>query len=291
MPGLSKQRINLKKISGYAIFINSLQIIAALLVALLSLLRGDNAFNGRLEQMTLSVMALIVIFGAVLDIRDAFSARRIGDESDMLEQAYDQLSVLNGTLRAQRHDFMNHLQVVFSLMELEDYDDARGYIEKVYGDIQRVSRTLKTAIPAVNALLASKLSECEERGVTATLTIGSSYQDMPIPDWELCRVFSNLIDNALDALKDREYGELRIQTGETLHDFFFTISNNGPAIPQTLAEHIFQQGFSTKGSGRGMGLSITQGILTAHGGKLALASDEGETVFSGTIPKVQPEVY
>lgn len=285
MPKLSRRRADLNKISFFAIIINSLQIVAALCVALLSALRGPIAFEGGGAQLLLMAMAMIVIWGAVLDIRDARSARRIGDESDMLEQAYGQLSELNATLRAQRHDFMNHLQVVYSLMEMQEYADARGYIEKVYGDIQRVSRTLKTSIPALNALLASKLSECEERGVSAVLTINSAYDEMPVPDWELCRVFSNLIDNALDALKDTPHAELRITTSETLHDFGFEVVNNGPEIPKTLMERIFQQGFSTKGNGRGMGLAIVSGILASHGGKMDLQSDNRETRFTGTIPK------
>lgn len=289
MPRLNYERLNMRKVSGYAIFINSLQILAALLVALLSIFRGDDIFTGVVEQAALSSMALVVIWGAVLDIRDAFSARRIGDASHMLQEAMDKLTELNGTLRAQRHDFMNHLQVVYSLMEMQDYDDAQGYIEKVYQDIQKVSRSLKTAIPAVNALLASKLAECEDRGVSATLTVDSAWDNMPVPDWELCRVLSNLIDNGLDALKDQPDSKLTILLGETIHDYTFEVQNNGPEVPTTIRDRIFQLGFSTKGEGRGTGLAIVSNIMKSHSGTLSLTSDSNQTRFSGVVPKTTPQ--
>ena len=285
MPKLSRRRMDLNKLSGYAVLLNSCQILAALIVLGLAIAHGADAFTGLAEQIVLTVLSCIVIFGAIVDIRDARSARRISDESDMLEEAYSQLSTLNGTLRAQRHDFMNHLQVVYSLMEMNDYGEAQDYMEAVYADIQRVSRTLKTQSPALNALLASKLSECEEKGVAANVSIGSSYADIPVPDWELCRVFSNIIDNAIDAMKGTEGPNLTIETAETLHSFEFAIANNGPRIPKTTQDRIFVEGFSTKGEGRGMGLAIVNGIIEHYGGQLTLTSTDEETRFRGVIPK------
>ncbi len=73
-------------------------------MALLALIVGDRAFTGRVEQLALTGMALVVIWGAVLDIRDAFAARRLNRQSDMLEEALERVNELNTTLRAQRHD-------------------------------------------------------------------------------------------------------------------------------------------------------------------------------------------
>ena len=221
----------------------------------------------------------------MLDIREAFSARKLASDADMLQDAYAQLEDLNGTLRAQRHDFMNHLQVVFSLLELEDYKEASDYIERVYGDIRRVSRTLKTAHPAINALLAAKVGDCEARGVHVDLQIESPWTDLPVESWEMCRVLGNLIDNAMDAMKDTPAPRLLIRLSESVQSYTFAIANNGPMIQPSVAERIFQRGFSTKGEGRGMGLSIVRGIMESGGGKLTLSSDEKETRFEGMLPK------
>ena len=277
--------VNMKKAVIYTVAINLLQIAGSIIVAVMSLITGGHAFIGLPEQVLLCTMTLLVSWGAVLDIREAFSARRIASDADMLQDAYAQLENLNGTLRAQRHDFMNHLQVVFSLLELEDYKEASDYIERVYGDIRRVSRTLKTAHPAINALLAAKVSDCEARGVHVDLQIESPWIDLPVESWEMCRVLGNLIDNAMDAMKDTPEPRLLIRLSESVQSYTFAIANNGPMIQPSIAERIFQRGFSTKGEGRGMGLSIVRGIMESGGGKLTLTSDEKETRFEGMLPK------
>ena len=277
--------VNMKKAVIYTVVINMLQIAGSITVAVMSLITGGHAFIGLPEQVLLCTMTLLVSWGAVLDIREAFSARKIASDADMLQDAYAQLEDLNGTLRAQRHDFMNHLQVVFSLLELEDYKEASDYIERVYGDIRRVSRTLKTAHPAINALLAAKVSDCEARGVHVDLQIESPWIDLPVESWEMCRVLGNLIDNAMDAMKDTPEPRLLIRLSESVQSYTFAIANNGPMIQPSIAERIFQRGFSTKGEGRGMGLSIVRGIMESGGGKLTLTSDEKETRFEGMLPK------
>lgn len=285
MRKLSTRLVNLNKAANYTITINAIQIIGALTVTAFSLFTGGHAFMGLWEQMLLSGMTIIVCWGAALDIKEAVNARKIYGEADMLEDAYTKLEQLNTTMRAQRHDFMNHLQVVYSLLELEEYDSASEYIERVYGDIKRVGRSLKTAHPAINALLAAKLSDCEARGVKFELIIESPWEALPVPGWEMCRVLGNLIDNGLDALADTKDAQMTITLGETLQAFTFEIANNGPEIPDTLLERIFQSGFSTKSTGRGMGLAIVRTILQAYGGRIELHSDEQRTAFTGTIAK------
>lgn len=285
-----KDRLNVKKAARFAVVINAMQIAAMAGVFLYALLRGP--VEGRLVELAAIGFALLIVsWGAILDIREALNADKIVDQAQMLEEAYGQLEDLNATLRRQRHDFMNHLQVVFSLLELNDADEAMKYVESVYGDIKKTGSVLKTAIPAVNALIAAKRQDCEERGIALETRIASGWRDMPVPGWEMCRVLGNLIDNARDALAaDAENPSKRILLAidETPGAFNFRVSNNGPAIPPQLQRSIFQMGFTTKSDGHGSGLSIVEEIMARYGGEIRVASDEGETAFSGSIPKRQP---
>ena len=285
MPRPKRRFVNLKKAVIYTVIINVLQIAGSITVAVMSLVTGGHAFIGLPEQVLLCTMTLLVSWGAVLDVREALSARKLASDADMLQDAYTQLEDLNGTLRAQRHDFMNHLQVVFSLLELEDYKEASDYIERVYGDIRRVSRTLKTAHPAINALLTAKVGDSEARGIHVDLQIESPWADLPVESWEMCRILGNIIDNAMDAMKETPEPHLLIRLSETVQSYTFVIANNGPMIPASVAERIFQRGFSTKGEGRGMGLSIAHSIMESGGGQMTLRSDAHETRFEGTLPK------
>ena len=288
-----RERINVQKMTRFAVALNTLQILAMGGVFIYVLLH-DVAFLSRgAELVLLGFCLLIVIWGAAIDIRDALVARKIAEQTRMIEEAYAQLEELNGTLRRQRHDFMNHLQVVFSLTELGEYGEAMQYIERVYGDIQRVGQVLRTSIPAVNALIAAKHSDCAEDDIDFAVEISSDWSGMPVPGWEMCRVFGNLIDNAHDAIAGagvRPDSRIRVSLGETPNAFSFSVANNGPRIPEEHMESIFHQGFTTKSDGHGSGLSIVLEILESYGGRIEVCSDETETQFLGSIPKTAARI-
>ncbi len=282
-----ESNISVRKASIYAIVINGLQIglMAAMIIA--SLLLPGMQVDGAVLETVLIVAAVVVIWGAAVDIREALSTRRLLGQLDDMDDTIEAMEDLNNTLRAQRHDFLNHLQVVYSLMEMEEYNEANAYIEKVYGAITSVSRVMKTANPAINALLQVKLGECEKMGIQVDLNIQSAWKNLPVPGWEMCKVLSNLLDNAIDALEEVEVSERRLtlMLTEELRSFRFSVTNTGPMIPLKSQESIFQAGITTKATGHGMGLYIVRKVLRERGGDITLVSDASGTTFSGFIPK------
>lgn len=287
------ERLNVKKATRFTVVINLLQVAAMVAVLIYTVVHAPT--KGRhIEIAAVAAALLIVTWGAVSDIREALNAGRIVEQARMLEEANQQLESLNGTLRKQRHDFMNHLQVVFSLLELNDPGEAMKYVESVYGDIKRAGSALKTANPAVNALIAAKRQDCQAQGIALVLHIQSPWQGLPVPGWEMCRVLGNLIDNARDALLEdpaRPDKRIDLTIDETPGAFIFRVGNNGPAIPPQLHRSIFQLGFTTKSEGHGSGLSIVEEIVQAYGGEIRVESDEGITEFIGSIPKRGQDKY
>ena len=195
--------VSVRKAINYAIVINALQI-ALILVMLAAIIIVPEISTSYRLLLTLTITAsLVIIWGAVVDIREALHTRRLMTQLDDMDDTIDAMSQFNNTLRAQRHDFLNHLQVVYSLIEMEEYQEANDYIEQVYGKITAVSRVMKTANPAVNALLQVKVAACEKAGVHTEVSITSRWEALEntMPDWEMCKVLSNLIDNAIDAME------------------------------------------------------------------------------------------
>ena len=198
---------------------------------------------------------------------------------------------MNNTLRSQRHDFLNHLQVVYSLMEMDEYSEASNYIEKVYEDIKKVNRVLKTSNVAINALLQAKQLDCEERGIAVGLKISTALDKLIVPSWEMCRILGNLIDNAMDATEENLSKLIQIEILEELKSYKFIVKNNGFMIHKDIVDKIFQPGFTTKGEkGQGMGLAICKGIIDRYGGKIELESNQTYTVFEITIPFEQSNI-
>ena len=283
-------QLNLRKAALYSIVINALQIVAVIALAVYVLNDQVNqSLRGALGDVLVIMLALVVSWGAFMDIREAVKAGQLSFKLRGLDETVTQMTDLNHALRAQRHDFLNHLQVVYSLIEMEEYQEANRYIEQVYGDIQSVSRTLKTACAPVNALLRAKVAEAEQRGIQVDLSVHATWDHLPLPAWEMCRVISNLIDNAMDALKDWPSPRLSITLSEDVKGYSFEVKNNGPAIPAKNLSSIFEAGFSGKGEGRGMGLYIARGTMTGAGGDLTVESTKEYTAFRGVLPRQRTE--
>ena len=279
--------VNVKKVSAIAIVTNALQVGLVVGLVLYVLLVPHAVLDTVMAKYILVIAASVVVWGAVVDIREALSTRRLLSQLDDMDHTIEAMESLNNTLRAQRHDFLNHLQVVYSLMEMEEYGEANAYIEKVYGAITAVSRVMKTANPAINALLQVKLAACEKAGVQAEVNIQSAWKDLPVPGWEMCKVLSNLIDNALDALEEVEPvgRRLRITLTEDLRSYRFSVANTGPMIPLKSQKAIFGAGITTKAAGHGMGLFIVKKTLNDRGGDIDVTSSPELTEFSGWVPK------
>ena len=68
------------------------------------------------------------------------------------------------------------MQVVYGLLELEEYEEAVKYLRPVYADIAKVGKALKTSKPAVNALLSSKMEKAEKQEIQLFVEVSSDYQ-------------------------------------------------------------------------------------------------------------------
>ena len=285
-----QKNLEVKKATILAMVVNSLQILMVGVIVLYMYITPGGITDLPLARALVAVAAVVVIWGGVIDIRDALNSRRLLQQLDDMDQTIEAQEDLNITLRAQRHDFLNHLQVVYSLIEMKEYKEANDYIERVYGSIASVGRVLRTANPAINALLQVKLGVCEKAGIQVKLDIRSPWKDLSIPGWEMCKILGNLLDNAIDALQEVSDRHLTLTLTEDLKAFRFSVKNSGPMIPLKLQGSIFQPGITTKAAGHGMGLYIVRRTLQEWGGDIRLVSDARETEFAGFIPReVKPQ--
>jgi signal transduction histidine kinase len=102
---------------------------------------------------------------------------------------------------------------------------------------------------------------------------------------ELNQVWTNLLDNAIDALGDS--GEITIVTRRDGACAEVDIADNGPGIPPEMSDRVFEPFFTTKDVGRGTGLGLDTArriLVDRHGGSLTLESRPGRTVFRARLP-------
>jgi signal transduction histidine kinase len=102
---------------------------------------------------------------------------------------------------------------------------------------------------------------------------------------ELNQVWTNLIDNAADALDGR--GRIVVRALSDGDRVTVQIVDDGPGIPPEIQDHIFDPFFTTKevGEGTGLGLDIVRRVVAGHGGVVSVASRPGETRFTVQLPQ------
>ena len=100
---------------------------------------------------------------------------------------------------------------------------------------------------------------------------------------QLKEVLVNVIVNACEAMRDGGQivvSEAELQTTSVGRAALIRLKDNGPGIPKTIKEKVFQPFFTTKEEGTGLGLSIAERIINEHGGRIHLETEEdiGTTV-------------
>jgi signal transduction histidine kinase len=143
-------------------------------------------------------------------------------------------------------------------------------------------------IKSTVAMLAGKLE-----GVTVVKDFDRSLPPIPLYAGELNQVWTNLIDNALQAMDGQ--GTLTLRTSLDGDHVRVEVGDTGPGIPEGLRQRIFEPFFTTKpvGQGTGLGLDISYRIVVArHGGDLTVESQPGDTRFVVRLPLTErvPEV-
>jgi signal transduction histidine kinase len=126
--------------------------------------------------------------------------------------------------------------------------------------------------------------------ITLVKDLAPDLPKVPAYPAELNQVWTNLIDNAVQAMPDG--GTLTIRTRLETDDVLIEVCDTGTGIPQELQERIFEPFFTTKpvGEGTGLGLDISYRVVAQrHGGDLRVQSEPGDTRFQVRLPLVTPE--
>jgi len=203
---------------------------------------------------------------------------------EVLEQLFATLSA--ETARAALVRISASIEIAGLLNEIESStsrisDLVKAIKEYTFMDqspVQNVDivKTLENTLTILNYKL--------KRGVTVT----RDYQRIPLLvnsfGSELNQVWTNIIDNAIDAMGGK--GELHVRTFREDDCVVVEISDNGPGISEEVQPHIFEPFFTTKGvgEGTGLGLDMVQRIVRKHRGNVQVRSVPGDTRFQVRLP-------
>lgn len=230
------------------------------------------------------ILFLIVTLSAIIiEIAiSGFFSRKIKKEFLAFTEDFEGTKFLVDSMRANNHDFTNKLHVILGLIQIGQYDKAVSYIQNI-SIIQRetISKVMNSIEnPSFAALIVGKIARSSECNVKFILNEGSCLknEDISIPSEALVTITGNLIDNALDSMnKDTSKNEKELSLGIYTRpgELLIIVKDTGTGIPEEIKEKIFENGFSTKGQGRGIGLYHTKQLVSSLGGTITVESQVG----------------
>ena len=181
-----------------------------------------------------------------------------------IEQQYN-------SVRTLQHDYKNILSSLYSYIEDGEMDGLKQYyIDKIEGTFNDSAKNLfaleglsKIKVSEIKSILAAKLMKAQSLGIDSKFEAKDEIHTISIDTVSLVRMLGVIMDNAIEALLEVEEGELIVACYEMGGSVTFVVQNSCKKdIPELslLKKH----GFSTKGEGRGLGLSILSELASLY---------------------------
>ena len=156
---------------------------------------------------------------------------------------------------------------------------------KAFSHMDRAaSRQFVNILPGIKNTLTLLNHKIKKKNIHVEFDSEKAVPKINALEGELNQVWSNLIDNAIDAMD--ENGELKIRISYDTRFICIEIEDNGRGIPPEIKSKIFDPFFTTKqiGEGTGLGLDVVNRIVKSHDGFIDVKSEPGKTIFNIKLP-------
>jgi signal transduction histidine kinase len=233
-------------------------------------------------------------------------ARRLVAMEQTLER-YGQLAVAHQYAAAIMHEVNNPLEAIINLVYLMEREDplpgrAQERLATIQEQLQLLTHVARSsltfhrdqAISKEVNLVAVAESALKLHGARITerrVKVNKRYPERAVCNGisgELLQVISNLLLNALDAVKDQTGATLHLRVRDAGGCVHITIADNGTGIPEHVEATLFTPNVTSKRSGTGLGLWLSERILRRHKGKIKVRTSRTEgksgTVFRISLP-------
>ncbi len=149
-------------------------------------------------------------------------------------------------------------------------------------------RALVDVSELVERTLRLRLYELESRGIACDSELAEQLPPVLGDARQLQQVVLNLVMNAIQAMGQTGGGRLTLRTQAEGERVVLEVCDTGPGVPAEVRERIFEPFFTTKEDGTGLGLSVSYGIITTHGGSIDVTSSANGTTFRVALPACSP---
>ena len=195
------------------------------------------------------------------------------EEYKKLGKAYEQIRIIN-------HDFREHVRTLIALID-EDIEKAKQYIKsmKLVSEKTKSERFIDNTI--LNILLNEKVKECNKKGIKLYIESVNPKLDF-ISEIDMVAIFSNLINNAIEACVDTEDKEIFINLC-TVNDVFTVIKVENSAYREPVVLEGMLRTHKNDKQNHGIGIKSINNSLRKYGGNMSWTYDKVNKKFRTTV--------
>jgi len=280
-----------KVVHSWSTGLGKLVVLVALQFILLGLIQFFHADQSESELIvSVLVCAAIVLslISLVSVVRLLASARE--EAARMAQEVYvEDISRMFTSIRGQRHDFLNHVQVMHTMLKLGKSDELKAYMADIVKDIQDVSGIVHHPSPPLAAFLKAKTAVAESRNIKFTCELSDTWNDQStIRTIDVVKIVGNLVNNAFDEVEQLPPEERRVHADIRCHPehIELVVNNRGRVLSDMELKRIFKPGYTTKRNEHsGLGLSIVHERVNHYKGTIDVQSNSTDgTTFRITLP-------
>ena len=162
-----------------------------------------NIANNAVDRMTVFLLCFgALLVGSAVVVRFRLKGLEKNAQNKMMQDFYSEIDLRYQESRRLFHDFHNHLMAIKALNECGDREGTDKYIRELTERLQDSMMPVKTGSKVVDMFLFKKTGQAKEQRVPIEYTVGCSLKNTKIPEFDLCGILGNLLDNGLEALRD-----------------------------------------------------------------------------------------
>ncbi len=229
-------------------------------------------FGITISRLPIFIIFVLIVFVFIAVISVSSISKCIEELTRETEQEYyEEINRRYLESRKIRHDINNHLLAISTLIETGNVEQAKHYISEVSEQLDLVAMPVKTGRDVLDALLFKKTEQATEKGVNIVFEINTPLHDCSIADYDLCTIFGNILDNAIEAVNSGD--RILVSIGKQYDMFYISCENAFYGELKWKGEKLL----STKKDFRSHGFGLTRIKDTAkhYGGDMNITTVNG----------------
>ncbi|MEK8130632.1 GHKL domain-containing protein [Paenibacillus filicis] len=232
----------------------------------------------------ITLLSLLLVFFLIRRVSQARD-KAIQLTSETYSEEFNQMYL---DFRGQRHDFLNHVSVIHSLVELGRHGELLDYTNTLVGDIQGVQDIMAIGQPEFAAIIQAKTMAATNKKVRFTHDIDIPSKVLPgTRAFDMVRVLGNLIDNAFEEAarlpaEERWVSCTGWMEGGSVH--FKVVNPLAYTAPSGQPNEVFRDGYTTKANHTGLGLWISNKLIRKNRGEISVEASREHFIAHVKMP-------